>query len=123
MSEAAEGRRVHKWYARPVFFVSDIQRSLDFYVGKLGFVKKWPEGDVEWTVCQVDRGECEIILCESATRKDKSRLFIELTDAGRDELVREIEERSIPNEKTWWGYDTIRVTDPDDNELFFPTEG
>jgi hypothetical protein len=38
------------------------------------------------------------------------------------ELRREISERSVPTEKTWWGYDAIRIVDPDGNELLFPYE-
>ena len=45
----------HKWYARPVLFVTDVNRSIQFYVDRLGFVKKWHEGDVSGTVFQVDR--------------------------------------------------------------------
>ena len=103
----------HVWYMRPVFFVSDVQRAIDFYMEKLGFVKKWHKG----TVCQVDRGGCEIILCENATRADRGRLFLELTRAGVDQLLQEIDERSVPTEKTWWGYDVLRIEDPDGNEL------
>jgi catechol 2,3-dioxygenase-like lactoylglutathione lyase family enzyme len=113
----------HKWYTRPVFFVADVKRSLDFYVNTLAFVKKWPADGTDWTVCQVDRGECEIILCQHDTRRDKARLFIELTPAGREELRRELAERSIPWDQIWWGYDCIRVMDPDGNELLFPLEG
>ena len=109
---------VHQWYARPVLFVSDVERALSFYIEQLGFTKKW----LAHTVCQVDRGECEIILCEDRTRQDKSRLFIELNRAGVDELRREITERSVPTDKLWWGYDTIRIVDPDGNELFFPLD-
>lgn len=106
------------WYARPVLFVSDVEGSLRFYIDKLGFQKKWHVDNV----CQVDRGECEIILCEDPARQGKSRLFIELNRAGIDELRREIAERSIPTEKIWWGYDTIRIADPDGNELLFPLD-
>jgi catechol 2,3-dioxygenase-like lactoylglutathione lyase family enzyme len=42
----------HEWYMRPVFFVSDVQRAIGFYVGKLGFKKKWHEADGKGTVCQ-----------------------------------------------------------------------
>ena len=77
------------------------------------------EADGAGTVCQVDRGGCEIILCEDKKRHDRSRLFLELTRAGFEEFRREIEERSIPNRKTWWGYDVIRIDDPDGNELLF----
>lgn len=74
----------HTWYMRPVFFVSDIQRAIAFYVGKLGFTKKWNEGDGTGTVCQVDRGGCEIILCQDAARRDRGRLFLELTHEAVD---------------------------------------
>jgi hypothetical protein len=111
---------LHRWYPRPVFFVSDVQVALRFYIDMLGFVKKWHEADGKGTVCQVDRGECEIILCQDAARRDKSRLFVELTQEGLDELEREIRERSVPADRTWWGYDVIRIADPDGNELLFP---
>ncbi|HKP74604.1 MAG TPA: glyoxalase superfamily protein [Longimicrobiaceae bacterium] len=110
-----------KWYARPVFFVADIDRALEFYVGMLGFEKRW-QGD-DGSVCQVDRGDCEIILCEHDTRRDKGRLFIELNVEGLAELRREIAERSVPCRETWWGYDSIQIDDPDGNELLFPVEG
>ena len=76
--------------------------------------------DGKGTVCQVHRRECEIILCKEAARNDRGRLFIELTPEGLDQLLRETVERSVPTEKSWWGYDVIRIDDPDGNELFFP---
>jgi catechol 2,3-dioxygenase-like lactoylglutathione lyase family enzyme len=102
---------------RPVLFVSDVQRALQFYEGMLGFKKKWHEAEGRGTVCQVDRGECEIILCEDATRHDRSRLFLELTREGVDELIRETVERAVRTERSWWGYDVLRIEDPDGNEL------
>ena len=113
----------HRWYARPVFFVADVQRAIGFYVDRLGFTKKWHSGDGTGTVCQVDHGECEIILCQDAARTDKSRLFVELTREGLADFRRELAERSIPNRIAHWGYDVVVVTDPDGNELFFPIEG
>jgi catechol 2,3-dioxygenase-like lactoylglutathione lyase family enzyme len=110
----------HRWYARPVLFVSDIQGALRFYLDKLGFEKRWHEADGQGKVCQVNRAECEIILCEDATRRDKGRLFVELTREGLAELRQEIAERSVPTKKAWWGYDVIRIADPDGNELLFP---
>jgi len=107
----------HIWYQRPVFFISDIQRSINFYVGMLGFTKKWHEADGAGTVCQVDRGGCEIILCQDPARKTPSRLFLELSKAGVDQLLKEIEERSIPTKKIWWGYDCVQIDDPDGNEM------
>ena len=109
----------HRWYARPVLFVSDVWRALDFYVGKLGFEKQWHEADGKGGVCQVTRADCEIILCEDA-RRDRGRLYVELTRDGLDRLRREAAERSVPTEKFWWGSDVLRIVDPDGNELLFP---
>jgi catechol 2,3-dioxygenase-like lactoylglutathione lyase family enzyme len=111
------------WYARPVFFVADVSRALRFYVDLLGFEKRWHEGDGEGTVCQVNRGDCEIILCEHPTRRDRARLFIELNVDELAELRRELVQRSVPSKETWWGYDSIQIDDPDGNELLFPIEG
>jgi catechol 2,3-dioxygenase-like lactoylglutathione lyase family enzyme len=123
MSESTVSERIaHQWYARPVLFVSDVQGALRFYIDKLGFKKKWHTADGEGTVCQVDRGGCEIILCQDPARQDKGRLFVELNRDGIDELRREISERSLPIQKAWWGYDVIRIADPDGNELLFPLD-
>ena len=107
----------HTWYLRTVFFVSDIQRTIGFYVDKLGFKKKWHSSDGKGTVCQVDRGGCEIILCEDIGRKDRGRVFLELSRKGVDQLLKEVDERSIPSRKSWWGYDVLQIEDPDGNEL------
>ena len=111
---------VHRCYTRPVFFVADVNRAARFYVDMLGFEKAWHAGDGAGKVCQVNHGECEIILCEDATRGDKGRLFIELTADGLADLRREFLERAVPAKETWWGYDTLQVADPDGNELLFP---
>lgn len=115
-----EEQTSHRWYTRPVFFVADVRRALNFYEGLLGFEKAWHEADGEGTVCQVNRGECEIILCQDPNRKDRSRLFVELIPEALAQLRREIAERSIPNKASWWGYDVIQIDDPDGNELLFP---
>jgi catechol 2,3-dioxygenase-like lactoylglutathione lyase family enzyme len=107
----------HVWYMRTVFFVRDIQRSIRFYVDKLGFKKKWHEADGRGTVCQVDRGGCEIILCEDTKRTDRGRVFLELSRAGVDQLLKEVDERSILTKKSWWGYDVLQIEDPDGNEM------
>jgi len=117
MEQANEESIDHVWYMRPVFFVADIQRAIEFYVGKLGFTKKWHEAEGKGTVCQVDRGGGEIILCEDAIRKDKGRLFLELSRAAVDQLLKQVDERSIPTQKSWWGYEVLRIEDPDGNEL------
>lgn len=116
--QRAGSQTIHRWYVRPVLFVADLNRSLGFYIDKLGFEKRWRADD--GSVCQIDHGECEIILCEDSTRHDKARLFVELTADGLADLLRELAERSVPARERWWGYDTVVVEDPDGNELFFP---
>ncbi len=110
------------WYTRPVLFVADLDRSIRFYVDMLGFLKQWHEGDGAGTVCQVNRGDCEVILCEHPTRRDRARLFIELNANELTELRSDLVKRSVPAKETWWGYDSIQVDDPDGNELLFPIE-
>jgi catechol 2,3-dioxygenase-like lactoylglutathione lyase family enzyme len=117
---AVEEQINQRWYTRPVLFVSDVNRALRFYVDMLGFEKSWHEGDGAGKVCQINRVGCEIILCQDETRRDKARLFVELTGEGLTALRREIVERSVPSEKSWWGYDVIKIADPDGNELLFP---
>ena len=40
MTESTVSERApHRWYARPVFFVSDVQGALRFYIDKLDFEK------------------------------------------------------------------------------------
>ena len=72
-------------------------------------------------LCQVNRADCEIILCQDATRTDKSRLFVELSQAGVSELQGELDQRSVPYTLSWWGYDVFQIHDPDGNELLVPT--
>jgi catechol 2,3-dioxygenase-like lactoylglutathione lyase family enzyme len=111
---------VHRWYTRPVLFVEDVNRALDFYVNQLRFAKSWHEGNGAGGVCQVHRGDCEIILCEDATRRGSGRLYVELTAGALANLRRELAECAVPTHETWWGPDAMQVTDPDGNELLFP---
>jgi catechol 2,3-dioxygenase-like lactoylglutathione lyase family enzyme len=111
---------VHRWYTRPVLFVADVNRALGFYIHTLGFEKQWHEGDGTGGVCQISRGECEIILCESTARRDRGRLFIELTTDALTALRRELAERAVPTKEIWWGNNAVQVMDPDGNELLFP---
>ena len=119
-SAEATNQAVHRWYTRPVLFVADVNRALGFYIHALGFEKEWHEGDGVGGVCQITRGGCEIILCESATRRDHGRLFIELTTDALADLRRGLAERAVPTKEIWWGNDALQVTDPDGNELLFP---
>ena len=120
IEQTMRSQTVHRWYTRPVFFVADITRAIRFYVDVLGFEKGWHEGDGRGTVCQVNHGECEIILCEDGTRRDRGRLYVELTAEGIADLRRQFVEHRVSPKERWWGSDTLQVDDPDGNELLFP---
>jgi catechol 2,3-dioxygenase-like lactoylglutathione lyase family enzyme len=114
---------VHRWYTRPVLFVGDVNRAVHFYVDTLGFDKGWHEGDGTGTVCQVNHGECEIILCEETARSGRGRLYVELTTDGLAALHRQLIARAVPVKEMWWGSTVVQVEDPDGNELLFPVGG
>jgi hypothetical protein len=65
----------------------------------------------------VDRGGCEIILCEDTDRDDRGRLFLELSREAVDQLLEEVDERRVPARRAWWGYDVLQIEDPDGNDL------
>ena len=110
------------WYSRPVFFVEHVGRSLAFYTEKLGFsVENRYEEDGEILVAQVNRENCEILLnCQQPQKTGRGRMFISLDMEGLRALRAEFEKRGAPIVDGWWGYDTMIITDPDGNELFFP---
>jgi catechol 2,3-dioxygenase-like lactoylglutathione lyase family enzyme len=118
------------WFARPVFYVTEVEASLRFYVDRLGFTSPWryEEGGKVY-VAQVDRQSCAIIL--SATwpdKTDKGLLFVSLNVqpetheaavAALDELRAEFEARGVSVKDGSWGYRLLIVNDPDGNQLFF----
>ncbi len=108
----------HQWYSRPVLFVTSCERARAFYIDQLEFTLAWDTKDNY--VCQVNHGDCEIILCAEPDRAGQSRLFIELSKAGHDALDAVVEAKSIPTKEVQWGYRTLLITDPDGNELYFP---
>jgi catechol 2,3-dioxygenase-like lactoylglutathione lyase family enzyme len=113
------------WYSRPVFFVESVERSIAFYVEKLGFTEgfRYEEGG-RILVGQVDREDCEIILnTQQPDKVGSGRMFISIDLEPLQKLRSEFEERGAPIRDGWWGYDTMIVEDPDGNALFFPYPG
>jgi catechol 2,3-dioxygenase-like lactoylglutathione lyase family enzyme len=110
------------WHSRPVFFVENVARSLAFYTDRLGFVEedRYAENDTV-LVAQVRREDCALLLnCQQPDKTGRGRMFVSLDPAPLAELRAEFERRGAPVSDGWWGYDTMIVTDPDGNELFFP---
>jgi catechol 2,3-dioxygenase-like lactoylglutathione lyase family enzyme len=112
----------NRWYSRPVLFVTDIDKSVDFYVKLLGFTQAWRyEDEGKAWVAQVDRKGCELILSSQWPDKvGKGLMFISLDPVVLHALRAELEERGVDVKDGQWGYRLMVVADPDGNELYFP---
>ena len=112
----------NKWYARPVLFVANIDRSVDFYGQQLDFTESWRyEEDGKAYVAQVDRLGCELILSSQWPDKvGNGLMFISLDPGVLDALRVELEGRGVDVKDGQWGYRLMVVTDPDGNQLYFP---
>jgi hypothetical protein len=110
------------WYTRPVLFVRAIDRSLDFYLGQLGFTQSWRyEENGDGLIAQVDREGCELILSSQWQEKVGTALIFISLDVGVLHALRsDLETKGVGLKDGWWGYETMIVTDPDGNELYFP---
>jgi catechol 2,3-dioxygenase-like lactoylglutathione lyase family enzyme len=110
------------WYARPVLFVADIDRSVDFYVKQLGFSQQWryEEEGKAW-IAQVERKGCELILSSQWPDKvGKGLMFISLDVEVLNALRAELEGRGVDVKDGQWGYRLMVIVDPDGNLLYFP---
>jgi catechol 2,3-dioxygenase-like lactoylglutathione lyase family enzyme len=112
------------WYARPVLQVGDVQRSLDFYIERLGFTESWRHAeDGQLLVAQVERDGCAIIFsCQWPEKRGKGLMFISLGDGSLEVMNAaraELEARGAPVTDGQWGYRLFVVDDPDGNQLFF----
>jgi catechol 2,3-dioxygenase-like lactoylglutathione lyase family enzyme len=110
------------WFARPVLFVADVNRTLDFYVNKLGFRQIWTHQENDQTLCgQADRQTCALIF--SSQWPDKvgtGAMFISLGDDNElDKLRAELEGKGVEVMEGEWGYKLLVVRDPDGNQLWF----
>ena len=111
-----------EWFARPVLFVADIDRSIDFYVKQLEFTQAWRyEEEGKAYVAQVERQGCELILSSQWPDKvGKGLMFISLDVGVLDALRAELEGRGVEVKDGQWGYRLMVIVDPDGNELYFP---
>ena len=109
------------WFARPVLFVSDIDRSVDFYVRQLGFVQSWRyEEEGKAFVAQVERQSCALILSSQWPDKvGRGLIFISLDIDMLHALRSELERKGMDVKDGYWGYKLMIVHDLDGNELYF----
>jgi catechol 2,3-dioxygenase-like lactoylglutathione lyase family enzyme len=113
---------VKRWYSRPVLFVADIDRSVEFYVHQLGFTQSWRhEEGGRALVAQVERQGCELILSSQwPVKAGTGLMFISLDVGVLNALRAELEGRGVNVKDGQWGYRLMVVRDVDGNELYFP---
>ena len=98
----------------PILNVKNFAASMDYYVGKLGFTKKWDWGTPPTFGC-VTRGKVEIFLCEGAQGHPGTwmSIFMEDVDALHEEYKRSgATIRLLPTNMPW-GTREMNVEDPD----------
>src|SRR5436190_15910895 len=107
----------------PVLRVGDLQRSVSFYTGVLGFVLDW-SGKEGTKICSVSRDGCCIMLSEGDMGNPGTWVWIGLEDEslfkflrGQSKEVRIIQE---PKNRPW-AYE-MKMEDPDGNVLWLGTE-
>lgn len=110
--------------AKPVFFVQNAARALEFYTAKLGFTSDWvyEENGLPY-VAQVSLLGLRIILNQQEAPADerpgRGRIFIGLDDEQSAAILRHIETKGIAAAYAHWGEPTLAIYDQDRNEMFF----
>jgi len=110
--------------ARPVFFVQDTPRAIEFYTKNLGFTLDWTyeENGLPYVV-QVSLFGLQIILNQKETPADdrpgRGRIFIGLDDDQSAVVLRHIQTEGIAATYTHWGAPTMAIYDLDRNEIYF----
>ncbi len=102
----------------PILKVKSFAVSMDYYLNKLGFTKKWDWGAPPVFGC-VTRGKVEIFLCEGAQGQAGTwmSIFMEDVDALHEEYKKSgaiirLEPTNLP-----WGTREMNVEDPDGHRL------
>lgn len=112
------------FHTRPVFFSSDIESALRFYIDSLEFEEDWRyEEGGRPTVVQLRRGDCEVILSVDPERAGGARVFLSLDEVEGKELFALLDRNGVQSVRGWWGYPVQEVRDPDGNELLFYADG
>jgi catechol 2,3-dioxygenase-like lactoylglutathione lyase family enzyme len=110
-----------EWFARPILCVADVERSLAFYIGKLGFIEAWRHAeDGQLLVAQVERDGCILILsCQWPEKNGAAMVFLSLDPPVLDAVRAEYEAKGVDVKDGHWGYRLMTIDDPDGNQLLF----
>jgi catechol 2,3-dioxygenase-like lactoylglutathione lyase family enzyme len=115
---------MHDLGARPVFFVQDTPRAMEFYTSTLGFNIDWiHEENGRPYVVQVSLFGLQVILNQKESPTDEraghGRIFIGLDDDQSAAILKHVESHEISAEFTHWGAPTMAIYDLDRNEIYF----
>jgi uncharacterized glyoxalase superfamily protein PhnB len=104
--------------AVPILSVKNVSASLAYYVGKLGFTKKWDWGDPPSFGC-VARGEVQIFLCAEVQGHPGTwmSIFLDHVDALHEEYQRTGAIIHMPPTNMAWGVREMIVGDLDSHRL------
>src|SRR5476649_2957547 len=107
----------------PVLRVNDVDASLAYYVGVLGFTMDW-RGDDGNVMASVSRGGCNLFLASGDQGHPVSLMWIGVSDvdALHDELLARDARVRHPPTNYPWGSRELHVEDPDGNVLRFGSE-
>ena len=104
----------------PIFRVSDLQASIDYYINILGFKIDWRAGGV---IASVSRDRCGIFLCEGDQGHAGGWVWIGVEDA--EALFHEYREKGAkvrhPPTNYQWSYE-MQIEDLDGNVLRMGSE-
>jgi predicted enzyme related to lactoylglutathione lyase len=98
----------------PILNVKDFAVSMEYYVKKLGFAKKWAWGTPPTFGC-VTRDKIDIFLCEGAQGHSGMwmSIFMDDVDALHEEYKQSGATIRLPPTNMPWGTREMNVEDPD----------
>ncbi len=107
----------------PILNVNNFAASMEYYVNKLGFRKKWDWGDPPTFGC-VERGAVAIFFCEGAQGQPGTWVFVtvEDVDALYAEYLRTEATIRQPPTNFSWGSREMNLEDLDGHRLRIASE-
>lgn len=102
----------------PILNVKDFAASVDYYMQKLGFAKKWDWGTPPTFGC-VSRGNVDIFFCEGGQNQRGMwmSIFVHDVDALHEEYKKSGAIVLQPPTNMPWGTREMNVLDPDGNHF------
>jgi uncharacterized glyoxalase superfamily protein PhnB len=102
----------------PILNVRNVPASIDYYVNKLGFQKKWDWGSPPTFAC-VTRGKVDIFFCQGAQGQSGTwmSLFIDDPDALHEEYKQSGAIVRMPPTNMPWNVREMNVEDLDGHRL------